>query len=150
MKTVIRVTASCVFLAAFAATATAQAPYGPGMSPNGPGYSPWLNLLRSGNSAGANYYGLVRPEMEFRNSFRALQQQVGANQLNSSQTTDPRGLPVTGHAAVFLNTGGYFLSSGGGGGANTSFGVNSRRSGMAGTPTLGAGQPATRGAVPAR
>ncbi len=93
--------------------AIAQAPYtGPGgYAPNNPpAYSPYLNLLRRGNSAAANYYGLVKPELEFRSAYRGLQQQVNG-QVNATAAVDPQsGLPYTGHVATFLNTGGYFLN----------------------------------------
>jgi len=69
-----------------------------------------LNLQRRGTSAGINYYGLVRPQLEFRNAYQGLQQQAETRQ--QGQTVDQRGgLPETGHAAVFLNTQGYFLNS---------------------------------------
>src|SRR5262245_58747136 len=54
--------------------------YRPGLNPSGiPAYSPYLNLLRPGNPAFMNYYGLVRPELDFRAAVRGLQQQVTAN-----------------------------------------------------------------------
>jgi hypothetical protein len=92
---------------------------GPGLAqapppPAGPTVSPYLNLLRRGNSPGVNYYGLVRPQIETRNSLRA-QQATNAALASLASPTDPEtGLPVSGHLAVFQNTGGYFLSSTGG------------------------------------
>jgi hypothetical protein len=48
-------------------------------SPNGVGgrspFSPYLNLLRRGNSTAFNYYGLVRPELEFRGADNQFRQQ---------------------------------------------------------------------------
>jgi hypothetical protein len=74
-----------------------------------------LNLNRAGATAAQNYYGLVRPEMQFRNAYRGLQQQLTNTQMGLAQLTDPAtGLPVTGHTPVFLNTGGYFLNLTGG------------------------------------
>jgi|SRR5262245_30249490 len=75
-----------------------------------PPVSPYLNLLRPGNSAGANYYNLVRPQLDFRNSIQNLQQEITNNQtaitdLNTSM------LPATGHATTFLDTRGYFPSA---------------------------------------
>jgi len=144
MKTAIRITASCAFIAAMTTTATAQMPSGnvPGLNPNGPGYSPYLNLLRSGNSAGFNYYGLVRPELQFRNAFKGMEQQIGANQAGIAQLNDQRGLPVTGHTATFLNTGGYFMNMSGGG--NKSLGMSPGRPGVAGAGGMMGG--ASRGA----
>ena len=82
-----------------------------------PAFSPYLNLLRSGNSAGFNYYGIVRPQLEFREGLGGLQNEVDLNRqllLNSNNNTaggyDSYAL-TTGHAAVFLNNGGYFLNS---------------------------------------
>lgn len=103
--------AACMLLLV-GGTAAAQPRVGP---TNRPAVSPYLNLLRPGNSPGVNYYGLVRPQMEFRNNIQNLQQQVTTNQqaiagLNDAVNT---GIPVTGHSTSFLNTGGYF--SGGGG-----------------------------------
>jgi hypothetical protein len=41
-----------------------------------PVVSPYLNLFRRGNSPGFNYFTLVRPELELRQSIGQLQQQV--------------------------------------------------------------------------
>jgi hypothetical protein len=95
--------------------ALAQPPgIGPGNSPpiSRPAVSPYLNLLRSGNSPGFNYYGLVRPELEFRQSIRNLQQQSINTQSELSGLIDTT-FPATGHRTTFLNTGGYFLSGSG-------------------------------------
>ena len=117
MKTRIlrRIVCAAVVGVAFAAAgaASAQPPPGPpGPRPgptNPPAVSPYLNLNRTGAPAAVNYYGLVRPQIDFRNAYLGLQQDF--NQIQSAQTTDPRtGLPATGHAASFLNTGGYFMS----------------------------------------
>ncbi len=101
----------------FCSTQTARAQYRPYGGPsgvpnnNGPAYSPYLNLLNRGNSPGANYYGLVRPEMEFRNAYRGLQQQLDMQQQYSQQQPDQGGLPTTGHVATFLNYRSYFLQT---------------------------------------
>jgi hypothetical protein len=115
--------AACAALVGMANTADAQYPYGGlgGVPNNGPAYSPYLNLLRPGNTAGANYYGLVRPELEFRSAYRGLQQQFNT-QMSFQDQADQRGLPITGHAATFLNTGGYFLNSSPSGGQRAGFG----------------------------
>jgi hypothetical protein len=90
----------------------------PGVPPRAtPGYltppvSPYLNLLRGGTSAGVNYYGIVRPEIEFRNSIQSLQQQVntvGAAVINEEQSLS--GLPPTGHPVRFMNYSHYFGGS---------------------------------------
>lgn len=71
-------------------------------------YSPYLNLARPGNPA-INYYGLVRPEQEFRNSIANLRGQVGTlnqevNRINPNAT----GLPQTGHPVAFMNYSHYY------------------------------------------
>jgi hypothetical protein len=48
-------------------------PSRPGLSPRArPTFSPYLNLLRRGNSPAVNYYGQVRPELAFRKSIGGL------------------------------------------------------------------------------
>ncbi|HEY1380612.1 MAG TPA: hypothetical protein VGF55_27675 [Gemmataceae bacterium] len=100
----------------------AQAPGQPPGSPFGgparassPTFSPYLNLLRPGNQA-VNYYGLVRPQFEFRSGLDQLQQQYGtlSREVNAPNQAGPTELPATGHAVSFMNTRGYF----GGLGAN--------------------------------
>jgi hypothetical protein len=105
-------------LGLFASTADAQPRVSP---PNRPAVSPYLNLLRPGNSPGVNYYGLVRPQMEFRNNIQNLQQQVAENQ-SSIMGLNNAVLPTTGHATSFLNTGGYFPGGVGAGGARAGAG----------------------------
>jgi hypothetical protein len=72
-----------------------------------------LNLTRPGGTPALNYYGLVRPELQFRQSIQGLQGAVSANQqMIGDLQPGGTGLPVTGHATQFLNYGGYFLNSG--------------------------------------
>ncbi len=78
-----------------------------------PAYSPYLNLLRNGNPAYINYYGLVRPEVDARNQIYGLQQGVAANATAISTIDTASGLPLTGHPTQFLNTSHYFLNRGG-------------------------------------
>jgi hypothetical protein len=127
-----------------------------------PTFSPYLNLLRRDNSAALNYYGLVRPEIEFRNSLLGLQQQVTLNRMALNQEIDPAtGLPATGHTAYFLNLGGYFLNLGGGtaGSGTRSFGgTGAAGFGGVGATGLAGGQvgqpsltrPASGAAIPRR
>jgi hypothetical protein len=80
-----------------------------------PTFSPYLNLLRRENPTYLNYYGLVRPQQDFRQSLLTLRQDVNTYQsqvqsLSSGQT----GLPQTGHRTSFLNTMGYFMTMSGG------------------------------------
>lgn len=102
-------------------TASAQPP---GPPPPPPAFSPYLNLLRPGNSPGVNYYGLVRPQMEFRNNIQNLQQQVSNNRADISGLNNAV-IPTTGHTTSFLNTGGYY--SGGGRGTGSRFGTGPGR-----------------------
>jgi hypothetical protein len=83
-------------------------------TPSQPAVSPYLNLLRSGSSPGVNYYGLVRPQEEFRNSFQRLQQDFNTQQTQPSLygPLDTSGLPPTGHAARFNTQGRYFMTNG--------------------------------------
>ncbi len=78
-----------------------------------PPVSPFINLFRAGNSAAINYYGLVRPEIEFRNSYQRLQQQVTDIQQQSPYSPEETsGLPPTGHFAQFNTQGRYFMTRG--------------------------------------
>jgi hypothetical protein len=93
--------------------AVAQSPYSPYSRP---AYSPYLNLLRTGALPGINYYGLVRPELDFRIGLGQLQLQ--ANQTQQA-LTDLRGLsgtPISGTLAGFQTQGIYFNNVGTGGG----------------------------------
>ncbi len=59
--------------------ARGQGPYGNPTSGNPysrPAYSPYLNLLRGGASPATNYFGLVRPQLDFRSGLLQLQQQT--------------------------------------------------------------------------
>jgi hypothetical protein len=69
-----------------------------------PAFSPYLNLLRRGNSTLSNYYGLVRPELDFRRAdtqlrsgFGQLQREIGENR----NKYNPSNLTISGHRAVF-------------------------------------------------
>jgi hypothetical protein len=138
MRNMAWVALACVAASLWLETATAQPPF-PGSTPGPytqPAVSPYLNLTRRGSSAGVNYFGLVRPQLEFRNAYRELQQQSVNNQFGTAQSSDPQtGLPHTGHTAVFLNTGGYFLNNLGGAGQRTTGTIGQRTPG-----TTGAGQ----------
>lgn len=92
--------------------------------------SPYLNMLRPGNSA-INYFGMVRPQVNFGNSIQNLNASV--RYLQSEPVLQPgEELPLsTGHAASFQTQtrffqvrsmpagiyGGYGASGGYGGGA---------------------------------
>ena len=77
-----------------------------------PVFSPYLNLLRSGSNPAINYYGLVRPEIDFRNSINSLQQQVNAQYAATAGEETP-GAIGTGHSTQFGNLSHYFNYQGG-------------------------------------
>jgi hypothetical protein len=88
-----------------------------------PAFSPYLNMLRSGTPA-INYYGLVRPEIQFRQSINNLATDVAANQQAIGQFNTALGVTRgTGHPTQFMNLGGYFMNSGPTGSVNRSAGV---------------------------
>ncbi len=133
MKTLRMATAALIALAALAGgTLYAQAPVGiPGGAPQlPPAYSPYLNLLRNGNPAYVNYYGLVRPEQDWRSQVYGLQAGVATNSAAISAVDAATGLPLTGHSTTFMNTSHYFLNRGG--------------QGTPGTASTNVGQPVTR------
>src|SRR5262245_52854272 len=75
-----------------------------------PAVSPYINLVRPDASAGVNYYGIVRPELEFRGNIRQLQQrqaELGTELVSQQQ---PSALPPTGHPVQFGNEGNYFFT----------------------------------------
>jgi len=94
-----------------ATTVTAQPPP-PGGYARPPAFSPYLNLNRGGSPA-INYYGLVRPEVQFRQSLLRLSNDVATNQ-QALGTGNPglNDMPFTGHPTQFMNLGGYFMNSG--------------------------------------
>ncbi len=105
---------SCGVLSLLAGTSQAQVVRprgGPiGVAPyQGPAVSPYVNLTRSGSPAGVNYYGLVRPQIEFSNSIQQLQQDVATNREAVLTTSEAEAnLPTTGHATGFMTQAKYF------------------------------------------
>lgn len=92
----------------------AQPPAPGGQFSRPPAFSPYLNLLRSGGSPTLNYFGLVRPEMQFRQAIQTLNADISQNrQLIGNLDPGVGGLPFTGHPTQFMNLGGYFMNSGG-------------------------------------
>jgi hypothetical protein len=77
---------------------------------NRPVVSPYINLLRAGSSGGVNYYGLVRPEIEFRSGIQRNQQQISASQQSYSELT--AGLSTTGHPTRYMTHWSYFMNNG--------------------------------------
>src|SRR5215468_11203741 len=115
--------------------ARAQLPYGP-YQRTVPGYrtpvvSPYLNLFRNGADPAVNYYGLVRPQMDFASGLQNLQQQVTDLSQAQALGLTPGFTGATGHPTMFFNYSHYYPGLGGGG-----FGVG--RTGL-GSSSLAAG-----------
>lgn len=98
----LRKTAAAIVLLAACSVAQAQRIQRP---LNRPTVSPYVNLLRSGSGTGLNYYGLVRPELQFGQSLQQLQLGLGGLQRRTSRSNPfggfGGGMGVTGHAVVF-------------------------------------------------
>ncbi len=88
--------------------------------PQRPTISPYVNLLRRGNSTAFNYYTLVRPELEFRSQFAqqgaAIYQLRGDVQAQANAASATNEQRPTGHATSFLNYSHYFPGLSGRGG----------------------------------
>jgi hypothetical protein len=119
------------FLLVLGIRRAAAQPQFPSAVQSQPVVSPYLNLLRSGSSPGVNYYGLVRPQQEFRSSYLQLQQDFNSQQAQESSygPQDTSGLPPTGHGAQFNTQGRYFNTNGAVGGT-----TNATNSAPAATP----------------
>ena len=108
-----------IVLTASVASAQPRAPV-----TNRPTFSPYLNLLRGGVNPAINYYGIVRPQQQFRQQAQVLEQQIYQNSLAvqslgvSGLVQQQPNLATTGHPVVFNSYGQYFnnLGSGGAGG----------------------------------
>jgi hypothetical protein len=73
-----------------------------------PVVSPYINLFRGGVNPAINYYGIVRPEVDFRRSIGGLQQQLIAQQQAAAAPEEYGVLPATGHLPTFRNYAHYF------------------------------------------
>jgi hypothetical protein len=99
-----------------ASAVQAQMPPRGGINPSQrPAFSPYLNLLRTDQDPSLNYFGLVRPQVDFRQSLGQVEQAEAGladrqNQLNNS--VNSQSLPATGHAAGFMTQSRYFMSKG--------------------------------------
>ena len=90
-----------------------------------PTISPYLNLLRQGNPA-LNYYGLVRPEQEFRAANDQFRNQFGEvrEKFDELKEKDPASnLGITGHHVRFLGD-----QTGGAGSVHQSLSERTQRS----------------------
>lgn len=108
----------------------------PGGAPVGPAFNPYMNLLRRNNPTYLNYYGLVRPQLEFRQSIQGLRQDLGATQAQTQQLQGEAALPATGHATSFMNSSRYFMTNAGGGVSRAG-----GQPGLGARPGLGGGGP---------
>jgi len=74
-----------------------------------PAVSPYINLTRQGASGGVNYYGLVRPDIQFRSGILQNQQEIATSQqaianLGATPLT-------TGHHVGFMTQWRYFMNT---------------------------------------
>jgi len=79
-----------------------------GQPPYRPPVSPYINLLRRGGNPAINYYGLVRPQIEFSREIRRIDQDLATRGQQGRQFDEESGLPTTGHAASFMNYSHFF------------------------------------------
>jgi hypothetical protein len=99
-----------------------------------PRTSPFLNLLRSGTPPGINYYGLVRPEIEFRRGIQQLQGQALTQQQAITGLQTAPAAVTTGHPVGFGTHLSYFQNlSSPGATAFTTGTTQQRATGAAGT-----------------
>ncbi len=144
--------ASGLLVLAAAHEAPAQYPgsLAPGYAPNqsGPTFSPYLNLLRRDSSPAINYYGLVRPEQQFRSTMQNL-----ANELEQTQADvaggagQPQTLTQTGHPIQFFNLSHYYPNSlQGAQGRTAGTGATGYQTGMQNTGAQNLGGQTTGGA----
>ena len=127
----------------------ASAQYSPYSPYSQPQVSPYLNILRGGGSPGMNYYGLVRPQLNYASGIAGLQQQNQQNQLliTGLQTTATAGAlgPVTtGQPFGFMTNRSYFQNQFSGGQGGSGIGGQGG-SGIAGQGNLGTGGTASFG-----
>ncbi len=88
----------------FTSDAIAQAPAASGGRPT---FSPYLNLLRGGNPV-LNYYGIVRPEQEFRSANQQFYQSFNQVDQRFNAERDKEGnlrsqLEESGHRVRFMS-----------------------------------------------
>jgi uncharacterized protein YqkB len=93
------------FLATDSAKAQALRPYGT------PAVSPYINLLRPGINPAVNYYGSVRPQLQYNTAINSLEQQVQASRV-AMTAAESQAVPSTGHPIYFMNYQRYFLNTG--------------------------------------
>jgi hypothetical protein len=97
---------------AFSAAGWAQSQYARPLPPPRPVVSPYLNLLRSGNSQAFNYLTLVRPELDIRSSVDVLQKDANQQKTAAIMQAYEGGEVTTGHAFGFMTHNRYFMTTG--------------------------------------
>lgn len=116
-----RLPLSLLITAVLCWSSTAMAQFGGSQPGSSPTYSPYLNLLRGGNSGvGQNYFGLVRPQQEFAQQNQALGQGLQTLQMQSMQGGNQpfqggygySQLGATGHPVIFNSFGTSRFSGG--------------------------------------
>ena len=85
---------------------------GPAQVPFRSPVSPYINLGQPGIDPGIAYYGIVRPELEFRKNIQSLQQRQFTQGRDIAAQAEANGLPTTGHPIAFFNQSKYFLNLG--------------------------------------
>jgi hypothetical protein len=74
--------------------------------------SPYLNLFNGGNSPAINYFGIVRPQIDFRNSLMMMQQQIAMGDQSMADMANSMTMLTTGHPSLFMSHRKYFLNTG--------------------------------------
>ncbi len=146
MKHLHRLVMTVAALALAQQTASAQSAYARPILPR-PIISPYLNLLRSGNSPAFNYLTLVRPELEFRKAVDTIQGDLTSqsSQISAIQNQDPATLS-TGHAVGYNTHLRYFMTMGGRAGGGMVGGTRPPISSTPTSPIRGARGPSASGA----
>lgn len=109
--------AAAVALLATGPVSSAVAQPQPPVGPPRPAFSPYLGLLWGGANPAFNYAAIVQPQVQFQQQFGQLQMQMRQNYQNLQTLSNTMAyginpnLPISGHAAVFNNTGHYFASN---------------------------------------
>ncbi len=143
MKTFV-LSALATFGFAVGAGSPAQAQYRPGYPGGPPGgypgsspaFSPYLNIVGRGNPA-INYFGITRPQMEFRNALFGGQSN---GPFEAEDLNDPQMRRGTGHSVTFSNLSHYYNNN------PATGGVGRTGSGSAGFGRTGSGAGAMNGA----
>uniref|UniRef100_A0A7C2P1V2 Uncharacterized protein n=1 Tax=Schlesneria paludicola TaxID=360056 RepID=A0A7C2P1V2_9PLAN len=89
----------------------------PGATPTTrPTVSPYVTLGMR-RSPAVNYFGIVRPQRDFRASLRQLQDRVSLDEAQTEAAAEPAGgvapsVPATGHITTFQNFSHFYPSAG--------------------------------------